>query len=62
MSIATKLPKGHRSLLDPAFRYTNSGATDVARTFARVRREMRQAEQEAKVKVCPIRAKLMERK
>ena len=29
------------SILDPAFRYTSSANTDIRKTFARVRREMR---------------------
>lgn len=29
-----------KSILDPTFRYTSSVATDVRRTFERVRREM----------------------
>lgn len=38
-----------KSILDPSFRYTPSAATDVRKTFARVRREQRkQAEQQAK--------------
>jgi hypothetical protein len=44
----TRLPKGHRSCLDPAFRYTPAGATDIQRTFARIRRQQREAEAEAK--------------
>ena len=30
-----------KSILDPSFRYTNSDATDIRKTFARIRREMR---------------------
>jgi hypothetical protein len=30
-----------KSILDPSFRYVASHATDVRKTFARVRREMR---------------------
>jgi hypothetical protein len=30
-----------KSILDPAFRYTSSANTDIRKTFARVRREMR---------------------
>jgi hypothetical protein len=41
------LPKGHRSCFDPAFRYTSASSTDVARTFARLRREAKQREAEA---------------
>ena len=31
-----------KSLLDPTFRYVPSNQTDIRKTFARVRREMRQ--------------------
>ncbi len=30
-----------KSILDPTFRYTPSASTDLRKTFARVRREMR---------------------
>lgn len=30
-----------KSILDPTFRYTPSTHTDIARTFARIRREQR---------------------
>ena len=30
-----------KSILDPSFRYVPSAATDVRKTFARVRREMK---------------------
>ena len=30
-----------KSILDPAFRYTPSSSTDIRKTFARVRRELR---------------------
>ena len=33
-----------KSLLDPTFRYVPSSQTDIRKTFARVRREMRQQE------------------
>lgn len=38
------LPKGHLSVLSKAFKYTPAASTDVARTFARVRRELKAAE------------------
>lgn len=48
-----------KSLLDPSFRYTNSASTDLRKTFARIRREMRQeaAKPEAPppLNVAPIR-------
>ena len=31
-----------KSILDPSFRYTSSVNTDLAKTFARVRRELKQ--------------------
>lgn len=30
-----------KSILDPSFRYTSSANTDIAKTFARIRREQR---------------------
>jgi hypothetical protein len=33
-----------KSILDPSFRYVASHATDLRKTFARVRREMKNAE------------------
>jgi hypothetical protein len=35
-----------KSILDPSFPYTNSVETDVRKTFARVRRELRKQQQE----------------
>ena len=32
-----------KSILDPSFRYTSSVNTDIAKTFAKVRRAQRQA-------------------
>lgn len=50
-----------KSILDPAFRYTSSANTDIRKTFARVRREMRRQGQpnggqdaDNGVKVTPI--------
>jgi len=34
-----------KSILDPSFRYTKSVETDLQKTFARVRREMRKQQQ-----------------
>jgi hypothetical protein len=30
-----------KSILDPSFKYTSSANTDIAKTFARIRREQR---------------------
>ena len=50
-----------KSILDPTFRYTSSANTDIRKTFARVRREMRRSaqpstrqESDSAVKVTPI--------
>ena len=40
-----------KSILDPSFRYTRSVETDLRKTFARVRRELRKQQQEQSV-VC----------
>lgn len=45
-----------KSILDPTFRYVPAAQTDIRKTFARVRREMKQAA-EARNKVVPINAK-----
>jgi hypothetical protein len=34
-----------KSILDPAFKYRSSANTDLRKTFARVRREQRKAQQ-----------------
>jgi hypothetical protein len=46
-----------KSILDPTFQYTPSASTDLRKTFARVRREMRKRERadaETSAKVSPI--------
>jgi hypothetical protein len=35
-----------KSILDPSFRYVASHATDLRKTFARVRREMKNGEEQ----------------
>lgn len=51
-----------KSIFDRSFRYTSSAETDLRKTFARVRRRIREeedlralAEAEAKAKVSPIK-------
>lgn len=40
--------KPTKSLLDSTFRYTNAASTDLAKTFARVRREQARAAAQVK--------------
>ena len=42
-----------KSILDPSFRYVASHATDVRKTFARARREMRSAAGESPINPGP---------
>jgi hypothetical protein len=35
------------NILDPRFKYTNSASTDIRKTFARARREIRKAQGDA---------------
>ena len=48
-----------KSILDPSFRYTKSVETDLRKTFARVRRDLRKQQQTAAANnVQPIRRDL----
>jgi hypothetical protein len=50
------LPKGHVSCLSQAFRYTPAAGTDVAKTFARIRRQLKaQAKEPSNVHALPAR-------
>ena len=51
-----------KSILDPSFRYTNSVETDLRKTFAKVRRDLRKQQQErsksgAEMKVLPFHSR-----
>jgi hypothetical protein len=46
--------KPAKSILDPAFRYRPSHATDIRKTFERIRQELEQARSE-KVVVVPLK-------
>lgn len=53
-----------KSIFDRSFRYTNAASTDIAKTFARIRREQREQQRlqeaaaaDAKAKVAPIKTK-----
>lgn len=43
------------NILDPKFKYVPAAATDVAKTFERVRREMREAEKKKAVQRANVR-------
>ena len=48
-----------KSILDPSFRYTNSAETNLRKTFARVRGEQRnQQQQQAMARPEPMRKAL----
>ena len=51
-----QLPKGHTSILSPAFRYVPAVKTDLSRTFARVR-EQRAAQARAPAGVSVLKMK-----
>jgi hypothetical protein len=51
-----------KSILDPSFRYTASVETDLRKTFARIRRDLRKQQQElsksgVEVKVLPFHSR-----
>ena len=49
-----------KSILDPSFRYTKSVETDLRKTFARIRRELRnQQQQQATARVEAMRKVLL---
>ena len=48
------LPKGHVSCLSRGFRYTPAAGTDLAKTFARIRRQLK-AEARVPANVHPLR-------
>ena len=43
---STSVEANMKSILDPSFRYTKSVDTNLRKTFARVRRELRKQQQE----------------
>jgi len=51
-----------KSLLDRSFRYTPSFETDLKSTFARIRREMRQAQAQAAAAEVTKKAQQIEQK
>jgi hypothetical protein len=52
------LPKGHASCLSSEFKYTPAAHTDLGKTFARIRRQLRGQPEQDQAKVCPLRARI----
>ena len=50
----------HKSILDPSFRYSPSHATDIRKTFERVREELKRAAAERRV--VPLKTTVERRK
>ena len=52
------LPKGHASCLSSEFKYTPATHTDLGKTFARIRRQLKAQSDEDQSKVCPLPARI----
>ena len=48
-----------KSILDPTFRYTKSVETDLRKTFARVRRELRKHQQDQSTVSAAVASKVL---
>lgn len=48
-----------KSILDPSFRYTSSVNTDIAKTFARIRREQKAAAVARAPRISPDTARVL---
>ena len=48
------LPKGHASCLSPEFTYTSATHTDLGKTFARIKRQLKGQSEQDRAKVCSI--------
>jgi len=55
------LPKGHTSCLSLQFMYTPASHTDLGKTFARVKRQLRRQSEEDRTKVWLLPARLPSR-
>lgn len=51
------LPKGHTSCLSSEFTYTSATHTDLGKTFARIRRQLKGQSEQDRAKVCPLIAR-----
>ena len=46
------LPKGHTSCLSSQFKYTSATHTDVGKTFARIKQQLKRQSEEDRTNVC----------
>ena len=51
------LPKGHTSCLSSEFKYTSATHTDLGKTFARIKRQLKGQSEQDRAKVCPLTAR-----
>ncbi len=51
------LPKGHLSCLSESFRYTPASGTNIAKTFAKIKRRLNQEQPEHTPNVCVLPAR-----
>ena len=51
------LPKGHTSCLSSEFEYTAATHTDLGKTFARIKRQLKGQSEQDRAKVCPLTAR-----
>ena len=55
------LPKGHTSCLSSEFMYTSASHTDLGKTFARIKLQLRGQSEEDRAKVWLLPARLLSR-
>jgi hypothetical protein len=48
------LPKGHTSCLSSQFKYTSAAHTDVGKTFARIKQQLKRQSEEDRTNVCSL--------
>ena len=51
------LPKGHTSCLSSQFKYTSATHTDLGKTFARIKQQLKGQSDGERAKVCPLTAR-----
>ena len=48
------LPKGHTSCLTPQFKYTSATHTDLGKTFARIKQQLKGQSEAGRANVCAL--------